>query len=453
MDGSVIAAPLRIGSLELPGRVFKAASAESRASVDGYVTDELLEFYEPMAIAGTPLIVTGNLFVSTSNGPWTHRQCGIDADDKIEGLRRLVDMVHRHGSRVFAQLSHSGRQVAGVPVEPVGASAVRDKITAVKPRAMTVAEIRQVVDDYAAGTWRAKEAGFDGVQYHMAHGYLINQFLSPYTNRRRDEYGGSPEARMRFVLDILRETRERVGADFPLSAKLNGHDYLYGRRGGLRTAHWVEIARRLEAAGVDALEISAGHYESGGVMMRGRWNEFFRGSREGQALLPLMMAPNRPPTPSSKPRIGALHKAALRVYGAVGIPASNVLWGYREGFNAPLARHFKEAVSIPVACVGGWQHRDAIERAIEGGDCDAVALARGMIADPLIYRHLLESGSGTPECVYCNACVGRAGGMPTDCYNPGVRAERDAVMRAEIGWHPTVDLPVAEKASAAAHAA
>jgi hypothetical protein len=169
-------------------------------------------------------------------------------------------------------------------------------------------------------------------------------------------------------------------------------------------------------------------------MMRGNWNQFFRGWRAGHALMPMLMAPRRPATPSAPPPAGRVHKAAMRVYGVVGIPFANTAWGYREGFNAHLARRFKEALDIPVVCVGGWQHRDAIERALADGDCDAVSMARGMIADPLLYRHLLEDGSGKPSCVYCNACVGRAGGMPTDCYHPGVRGERDSVLREEIGW-------------------
>ena len=434
MAEPLISRPLRIGSLDIPGRVFKAATAESRASEDGYVTDLLLDFYRPMAAARTPLIISGNLFVSTSTGPWTYRQGGIDTDDKIPGLQRLTELVHASGSRIFAQISHCGRQVGGMPVEAVAPSPVRDWTSGIKPRELTVAEIHRIVEDFAAAAGRARDAGFDGVQFHMGHGYLIHGFLTPYTNRRTDRYGGSLENRMRFALEVLRETRARVGDDYPISAKYSGHDRLYGRRGGLGTPQHLEIARRLEAAGVDSFEITVAHNESpGGYMVRGRWEEFFRGMEDGEALLRMAGTAPRPPAPGMKPQIHPLQAAGLRVASMVAPPVSNVLFGYREGFNSNLARQFMQAVSIPIVSIGGWQHRAAIEEAIAKGTCDAVSIARGMIADPMIYKHMLEVGSGKPACVYCNACVGRAGGLPTDCYHPSVRFARDRMLQEELG--------------------
>ncbi|MBS0555247.1 MAG: NADH:flavin oxidoreductase, partial [Proteobacteria bacterium] len=182
---ALLFAPIRIGSLELPARLFKTATAETRASADGFVTDELVEFYRLIAMGGTPLIITGNIYVS-QQGKSAPRQVGADDDDKIVGLARIPEVVHGCGGRIFAQLNHCGRQV--VPdfvgaTDVVSASAVKDLLTGTQPRAMRVAEIAAIVEQFGEAARRCKEAGFDGVQMHSANGYLMSQFLTPYTNR------------------------------------------------------------------------------------------------------------------------------------------------------------------------------------------------------------------------------------------------------------------------------
>ena len=276
MPGSLFD-PIRIGGLQLAGRFAKSATIEALCDADGFVTDELIAFYERVAEAGTPLIVTGSAHYSF-DGKAMPRQMGLDHDDKITGLRRLTDAVHRHGAKIFAQPYHCGRQAIPRPVgrtEALSASAVFEPLLMVKPRPMTVAEIRTTIRQHADAAARCREAGFDGIQMHGAHGYLINQFLTPHTNRRRDEYGGSFENRLRFLMEKYRATRERVGSDYPIILKLNGSDALPLRK-GLGTDELVRVAQRLEAEGLDAVEISAGHYESGSAFERGRWNGFFR---------------------------------------------------------------------------------------------------------------------------------------------------------------------------------
>lgn len=412
---SILFQPLRIGSLTVPGRVYKTATSETRASAEGFVTDELIAFYEPLARGGTPLIITGNIY-PRRDGQSTPRMTGADADDKVPGLARLVDAVHRHGSLFFAQVSHCGRQVATRSVgldRAVSASAVTEPILGTRPRPLAAAEIAEVVAAYAAAAGRCQEAGFDGVQIHAAHGYLVNQFLTPHTNRRKDGYGGDPEGRLRFLLEVFRATRERVGAGYPVILKLNGSDALPLRR-GLKTPALVEVARRLEAEGCDAVEVSVGHYESGLPVVRGRFLRLFRGMvRHGSA------------RHLSKPRY-----LALRATWPLAALAANLLWPYREGFNLRYARQFKRRLATPVLCVGGWQHREAMERAIAAGSCDAVSSARAMIADPYLVRHLRDGTAG-PRCVFCNECAGVVGGLPVDCYHPRVRAEKDRMLAAE----------------------
>ena len=211
-DECILFQPLKIGSLTIPGRVIKAATSETRADKDGFATQATIDFYVPIAKGGTPLIITGNIYVS-HDGKSTPMQMGIDDDAKIPALARLVDAVHAQGGKIFAQLSHSGREVvpsfAGLP-EAVSASDVTDLSTGTRPRALTVAEIERVVERWGEAAGRCKTAGFDGIEIHAGHGYLISQFLTPYTNRRTDEYGGSVENRVKLLRDIHRAIRAQI---------------------------------------------------------------------------------------------------------------------------------------------------------------------------------------------------------------------------------------------------
>ncbi|MFE5286033.1 hypothetical protein ACFRAQ_13815 [Nocardia sp. NPDC056611] len=195
----LLQSPLQVGSMRLEGRLFKSATSETRATSDGFVTDDLLAFYEPMAVAGTPMIVTGNLYVSPQ-GKSAGRQAGIDSDDKVPGLREWVSVAHTGGSKLVAQLNHGGRQIAQLAPGAdriVSASDVREPLYGTKPSPLRLAEIPGIIDSFAAAAARARAAGFDGVQIHSAHGYLLSQFLTPHTNRRTDGYGGGLEGRAR----------------------------------------------------------------------------------------------------------------------------------------------------------------------------------------------------------------------------------------------------------------
>lgn len=417
---SLLFAPITLGPLRVRGRVFKTATSETRATADGRVTDELLAFYEPIFRAGTPLVITGNTYPSPQ-GKSTPLQAGCDADDKIPGLRRWADLAHRHGSALVAQINHAGRQVFPASIgQPgaVSASNVSDKVLGTRPRPLTYPEVREVVASFAAAAGRCREAGFDGVQIHAAHGYLVNQFLTPYTNRRRDEYGGGFAGRLRMLVEVHRAVRARLDAGCAVILKLNGTDALPLRR-GLRTDELIEIARVMQEEGVDAVEISVGHYESGLPMARGTFGRYFPGVLdEGMGV-----------------HMSRWRRTALRLARPLATAAFDLLWPHREGFNLPYARAFKAALRIPVICVGGFLTRAAMEQALREEACDAVSSGRPMIADPLLYRHLREGTSG-PRCVFCNACVARVGGRPVDCYHPRVRAEKDRMLEAERNAEP-----------------
>ncbi|MBI9074957.1 MAG: NADH:flavin oxidoreductase [Desulfatibacillum sp.] len=407
---SILVQPLQIGPLTANGRVFKTATSETRATEDGFVSDELLDFYRPIVQAGTPLIVTGNLYV-TEEGKSTYRMCGADKMDKAQGLARWADLAHEHGRLLFGQINHCGRQVLARAMgleSAVSASDIGEKVMGTRPRPLSRDEVGQVVEAYVASAEVCEQAGFDGVQIHAGHGYLINQFLTPYTNRREDEYGGSFVKRMRLLLEIFWGIRERT--NLAVIMKINGADYLPGRH-GLSTAQLVEVARILQNEGLDAVEVTVGHYESGFPMIRGNFGPFFKGLMEEGIgdQLPWFR------------RWGVTwfrHPLAFMF---------DQLWPAREGFNLGYARAFKAKLSIPVICVGGFLTREKMEQGVKDGVCDAVSVGRSMIADPFLFQHLMTGQKG-PKCTFCNACIARAGRLPVDCYDPEIKKEKDAMM-------------------------
>jgi len=412
---SALFTPIRIGTLELPARLFKTATAETRATADGFVTDELVDFYRLLAMGETPLIITGNIYVNRQ-GKSAPRQLGADSDDKIAGLSRIPEAVHAHGGRIFAQLNHCGRQV--IPdfvgaAEVVSASATKDLLTGTKPRALTEAEIDTIVQAFGEAARRCQAAGFDGVQMHSANGYLMSQFLTPYTNRRTDGYGGALEARTRFGREVLAAIRTRVGRDFPVIIKMNGHDDLF-LRAGLKTDALAQAAHIFETAGVDAVEISVGHYESGFPMVRGSFEHCLRAMVRG-----------------SMAHLPFFRRHFMRLFRPLVALASNWLWKGREGFNLDFTPAFEGKLSIPVICLGGFRTRAVMEEAIEKGLCDAVSAGRPFLADPFFFAHTRDGTPG-PRCVDCNACVGHLGAQPADCYHPYVKTEK-AAMLARLG--------------------
>jgi 2,4-dienoyl-CoA reductase-like NADH-dependent reductase (Old Yellow Enzyme family) len=237
----------------------------------------------------------------------------------------------------------------------------------------------------------------------------MSQFLTPYTNRRMDAYGGPVANRVRLLREVLQAIKSRSGPDFPVIVKLNGSDYL-PLRPGLKTPELAEIAALLEQAGADAIEVSVGHYESGFPMVRGTFWRCLRNMVQG-----------------SMSRLPFFRRWFFRLSWPLLALACNLVWTRQEGFNLRYTRHFKWRLAIPVICVGGFRTRAAMEEAIRGGLCDIVSAGRAFIADPLLYRHLRDNEPG-PRCVDCNACIGHLGAQPADCYHPAVRAEKDAML-------------------------
>ena len=215
----------RIKDLELPNRFIRSATWEGLAGEDGSCTPQLIDLMVELAKGGVGLIITGHTYV-LPDGQATPRQLGIHNDNLIDGLKEMADAVHREGGRIILQLAHGGLQAKPrlTGTTPKGPSS-GERLVDPPGREMGVEEIKEVVDAFGEGAGRAKEAGFDGIQIHAAHGYLLNQFLSPAFNQRADNYGGSVESRARILVEVLESIRKAVGRYYPALVKINSQDY------------------------------------------------------------------------------------------------------------------------------------------------------------------------------------------------------------------------------------
>ena len=372
--------PARIGNITVRNRMVMPPMGTNYASDDGFVTERLVRYYEARAEGGTGLIIVEVAAVAPEGKAITH-QIGIWADKFIPGLRYLAESIRKHGARAAIQLHHAGRQTTfqTTGYQPVAPSEIPCPICRDMPRSLTIEEIKGIVEAFGHAARRAREASFDAVEIHGTHGYLINQFLSPYSNKRTDEYGGSPAGRRRFPIEVYDAVRAAVGGDFPVIFRMNADE---GVEGGITPEEGREFAGLLEKAGVDALHVSGGVYGSP---------------------LPIIATMYEPEPP---------------------------LAHYAAGIRA--------RVTIPVIAVGKIHDPEIGEQLIAGGKADFVSLGRGLITDSHFARKVeLGQVKNIRKCIECNQlCVDPllVYGQPVGCiYNaragkehefPFVRARR-----------------------------
>jgi 2,4-dienoyl-CoA reductase-like NADH-dependent reductase (Old Yellow Enzyme family) len=356
----------RIGNMALKNRIVRSATWENRATEEGLVTDELIDFTTELARGEVGLIVIGISSV-TEEGKITFGQTGIHRDECIPGLRRLVDEVHRQDSRVAVQLAHGGgKSRLFHPGKPLLApSDMEGGFFGTAPsRAMTTGEIESVQEAFRRAALRAKEAGFDAVQLHAAHGYLLSQFLSPLCNRREDEYGGDLKRRARFVVELIGGIRETVGPDFPILMKMNGDDFADG---GLQATEAAEIASLFEKAGLDAVGISGGLF--------------------GTDRIPRELIRKSARSPE------------------------------KSAFFLSQAHEFKKRVDIPIILVGGIRAVQMIERLLSEEMLDYVAMCRPFIREPHLVRRWKSGDRSPSSCRTCGRCLLKAfRGHKVQCY-------------------------------------
>lgn len=322
------------------------------ATEEGAVTDKLLDYVEDIAKGGVGLFVTGYAFVDP-RGRNLPRMLAISSNDFVPGLKDMAARIHTHDAQAAAQIVHAGAQTRPENIDgesPIGPSSIKDPTFAVVPDEMTIPEIHNTIDDFAQAAHRAKEAGFDMVQLHVAHGFLLNQFLSPYNNRRTDEYGGSAEKRQRMVVETYKAARDAVGSGFPVLVKLSSDDYF---EGGLTEDESFGVACRLADEGIDAIEVSGG-------------------------------------IPAS---------------GDLGPARRDIDEPGKEAYFAHFALKLKKELEVPVILVGGIRSYEVVEEILGDGKADMVSMSRPLISEPNLVNRWREGNKERARCISCNKCM------------------------------------------------
>jgi 2,4-dienoyl-CoA reductase-like NADH-dependent reductase (Old Yellow Enzyme family) len=324
-----------------------------------------------------------------------HNMLMIHDDSLIETYRRITQKIHEYNTPIILQIAHCGRQTrskcTGLPT--VAPSAIRDKSFSEEiPHELSEPEIIEITDNFVKSIIRAKKAGFDGVQLHLAHGYLLSQFLSSWSNRRTDQWGGTTENKFRIISRIFEKAKQQTG-DFPILAKINSHD---GRKGGMRLAESIEIAKMLEACGCAAIEVSCGVYEDGLYTIRGdkipveaafRYNYNYKKYPSIAGTFAKLMVP--------------LFSKKIKPY---------------ENYNVGYAEEIRKNINIPVIVVGGIKSMESINSILSGRKADFVSMSRPFIIEPNIVRKFRDGTQARSKCIACNFCGLGSEENPLKCY-------------------------------------
>lgn len=254
----------KINGMQMKNRFFKSASWEALATEDGHMTEELVKIYEDLAKGGVGTILTGYAYVTKDEQP-NPKMMGIYEDSFIEEYRNLTDMVHKYNTNIVMQIVYGGSMTTMEPISKriLGPSAVQNDRTGITPIEMTKEDIKELTKAYSDAAIRVKQAGFDRVELHAAHGYLLSQFLCPYYNIRKDEYGGNIENRARILVEIVTEIKKVVGNDYPVLIKINSEDFM---ENGLSSEESILVVKMLEEVGLDGVEVSGGNESSTKVL-------------------------------------------------------------------------------------------------------------------------------------------------------------------------------------------
>lgn len=344
--------PSLLAGLSLGNRSIRSATWEGMADREGFVRPGLIQMLAELARGGVGMVVTGYLHVSPEGRglPW---QTGVWQDAHVEGLHQLTKAVHEEGGKVVAQVAHAGGRTRPETIgglTPIAPSAIADVAFGTRTLEMDIRDIEALVRKFADAALRVKKAGFDAIQLHAAHGYLISQFLSPLTNHRHDSYGGSFKGRHRFLEEVYQAVRNAVGPDFPIFVKMNGVD---GLPGGIEPQDALETAEFMEALGMNAIEVSGG--QAGMVACR-----------------PSRLKIRKPSD---------------------------------EAYFRAIARQFKERLKIPVLLVGGLRSYEVTEDILASGDADYVCLSRPLICEPDLIARWMKGDQSPSKCISCNICL------------------------------------------------
>jgi len=380
---SKVFSPGKIGNLELRNRIIRSGCFEGMCQ-DGGVTDELIEHHRRVAEGGVSMTTVAYCSVTFDGRAFGHEMWM--REEIMPDLKRLTDIVHREGAAVSIQLGHCGFFASRKEIgkRPLGASPKFCLFRMSRCTEMKEQEIEAMVKHFAKAAVMAKDAGFDAVEIHSGHGYLLSQFLSPWTNHRKDRYGGSLENRLRFPSAVIQHVRKAVGSDIPILIKMNQRD---GMRGGLELDEAVEIAKRFEENGASALIPSCGF----------------------TAKTPLyMMRGNVPTIEMARNQKSLFMRLGLILFGRFMVQH----YPFEPLYLFEGARRIKDAVNIPIIYVGGILSLDNMEAVLNEG-FEFVEVGRATIRDPDFVRKLEQGKIQESDCDHCNRCIAAmdAGGV------------------------------------------
>lgn len=392
--------PIKIGNQALRNRIVRSATFEGMCDERGFPTDAYCDLYDRLAQNGIGAIITGFAYISPCGRAMHPGQAGIDEDAKIPAFKRITDAVHRHNGIIFMQIAHSGRQTVPQAVggNIKGASGRRSVYFGGNPKPLTTKETITVVKDFAEAAVRAKKAGFDGVQLHAAHGYLIHEFILPSLNNRTDEFGIDRESGIgtQFLKMVIEEVRARCGRDFPVLVKVSaGDDY----RNSFSQGQFVQLIQFLDRMAVDAIEVSYGTMDDALSIFRGetvpldtilKYNPMYRTGNPLRRFLRKKII-----YPFVKPRIRM----------------------FTPAYNLPDAKVAKKHTRIPIMCVGGFRKKQEMVEVLENNETDLISLCRPFVCEPDLVGKLINNDSYASKCVNCNICAVMCdSGRPTKCY-------------------------------------
>jgi 2,4-dienoyl-CoA reductase-like NADH-dependent reductase (Old Yellow Enzyme family) len=386
MPNSPVLTPVRLGPVELQNRIVKCATYETLAK-DGLVTDALIDWHREFAAGGVAM--TTLAYCSVSADGRTFKDQIWMRPDAAPGLARFASAIHAEGAKAAIQIGHAGwfadpKATGTRPLGPSGTFSLHAQRFA---RAMSEQDLARIEHDFAAAARIAVDAGFDALEVHLGHGYLLSQFLCPYNNRRRDAYGGSLENRARFPRRVVQAVRTAAGRQVAVYAKLNMED---GFATGLSAEDGLAVARLLERDGqLDALQLTGGHTTRTPMFLM-----------RGASPLVELFGRERNPVRRTLLRLGA--SLLMRNYP------------FEEAFFMPLARRFRVAVRLPLMLLGGVNQQATMESAVAEG-FELLALGRALIRQPDVVRRLAAGSYDGSLCTHCNHCVAYVGHAPTTC--------------------------------------
>jgi len=421
--------PLTTPNLVFKNRILRSSVSGRFDNYDGSGNQARINWETKFARGGVGAIISSFVPVHI-HGRIMPNYATIDRDERIPFWRKVGEAVHQHDCKFILQLSHGGRQrdVPGIEFEKGQSSTSKsDPLHGFECQAMTKQEIAETVNNFAEGARRAREAGLDGVELHGANGYLITQFLSSAINDRKDEYGGALQNRARFVIEIVKAIRKKVGNDFHLQMKISATEhnndllFLKFEGAGNTVDDSVQVCKWLVDAGVDSIHVSTG-------------SSFPHPKNPAGTDLPVDVLGN------VYEQLISSGTHTLRNFlffrGSITGPLFKQQWlsagvkpEHIEGANLPDARKIKQAVNVPVLCTGGFQTASVIRAAISRGDCDAVSAARPLVANNDLVKQF-QAGKDRPDkpCTYCNKCLVHVVEHPLGCYEESRFASREEML-------------------------